>query len=90
MGELVPLDGFTDTYLDLSKVSHTVSNIRFEGSDLMGDITAIPTPMGMIIKSLYEEGIRLTTSIRAVGRVSIDNSVSELEVFTFDFLMEKV
>jgi len=90
MGELVSLDEFTDTKLDLSKVSHTVNNIRFDGRDLVGDIVAMPTPKGMIIKSLYEEGIRLVTSIRAVGKISEDMTVSDLEVFTFDFLMEKV
>lgn len=90
MGELVPLDGFTDTNLDLSKVSHTVNNIRFVGEDLVGDIMTMPTPQGMIVKSLYEEDILLATSIRAVGRISEDKSVSDLEVFTFDFLMEKV
>ena len=90
MGELVPLDGFTDTNLDLSRVSHTVKNIRFVGEDLVGDMETLATPCGMIIKSLYEEDIRLTTSIRAIGKVGPDKSVSELEVFTFDFLMEKV
>lgn len=89
MGELVPLDGFTDTNLDLTRVSHTVSNLRFEGKDLVGDIMTTPTPQGMIVKSLFEEGIRLATSIRAVGRVSEDLNVSDLEIFTFDFLMEK-
>lgn len=90
MGELVPLDGFTDTNLDLTKVSHIVNNIRFVGEDLVGDITATPTPRGMIVKSIHEEGIRLVTSIRAVGRVDENKVVSDLEIFTFDFLMEKV
>jgi hypothetical protein len=89
MGELVPLDGFTDTNLDLARVSHTVNNIRFVGKDLVGDIMTMHTPQGMIVKTLYEEGIRLATSIRAVGRISEDNNVSDLEIFTFDFLMEK-
>lgn len=90
MGELVSLDGFADTNLDLARVSHTVNNIRFVGEDLVGDIMTMPTPQGMIVKSLYEEGIRLATSIRAVGRISEDKSVSDLEILTFDFLMEKV
>jgi hypothetical protein len=89
MGELVPLDVFTDTNIDLSKVSHIVNNIRYVGEDLVGDISVMSTPNGMIVKSLYGEGIRLATSIRAVGKVSEDKKVSELEVFTFDFLMEK-
>jgi hypothetical protein len=88
-GELVPLDG-PETKLNLSNVSHTVNNIRFEGNDLVGEITAMPTPAGMILKSLFEEGIRLVTSIRAVGNVSKDMIVSDLEVFTFDFLMEMI
>jgi hypothetical protein len=89
MGEMIPLDGFPDANIDLTRVSHIVSNIRFVGEDLVGDITTTPTPQGMIVKSLYEEDIRLATSIRAVGRIAEDNTVSELEVFTFDFLMEK-
>lgn len=89
MGELVPPNAYPETKLNLLNASHTVNNIRFEGNDLIGEITAIPTPSGMILESLFEEGIRLVTSIRAVGRVSKDMIVSDLEVFTFDFLMDK-
>lgn len=76
-----------DVNVDLSRASHFVTNIRVEGNDLIGDIDFIDTPMGIIAKTLVQEGVDLTTSIRATGCVNfVDGKavVSDLTIFGFD------
>jgi hypothetical protein len=87
MGELLSRDSYPEAKLNLLNVSHVVNNIRFEDNNMVGEITVIPTSSGRILEHIFAEGVRLDTSIRAVGRVSKDMIISDLEVFTFDFLM---
>jgi hypothetical protein len=85
MGELAPGEEM-NTIIDLAKVSHTVKNIRFVDNDLVGDVELLNTPAGATANSLRKEGVNLTSSIRALGRVSEDMTVSDLEVFAFDLI----
>lgn len=72
--------------IDLSKVSHSIDNIKFDLNDnLYGDIKILPTPMGKILDGLLEqnqESVRF--GIRATGKVDENWQVSELILITFD------
>jgi hypothetical protein len=78
--------------VDISRVSHTVSNIRIEGNNLVGDVAFIASPMGNVAKSLMENDVTLTTSIRATGVVNEVGgklNVTGLKLLTFDIMAEK-
>jgi hypothetical protein len=73
--------------IDLSKASHKVTNIRFCDNDVVGDVSILDSPQGMIIKSLIETGIEFETSIRASGIVSENFKVSDLKIYSFDLMI---
>lgn len=82
----------TSLEVQLDRASHFTNNIRIEGNNLVGDIDLIDSPMGTIAKVLFEEGVNLSTSIRATGIVNrVDGKyiVSELTVFGFDLIPER-
>jgi hypothetical protein len=76
------------TTTNLERVSHTITNIRIEENDLVGDIDFLKTPNGLIASTLVEEGVNLKTSIRALGYVNRDKSVDDVIVFGFDLITE--
>ena len=77
----------TDLSVDLSRVSHQISNIRFDDSvNLFGDIEFLSTPMGEIVKSAIEAGANVRYGIRAFGYVDKDLNVTDLNLVTFDVI----
>lgn len=53
--------------INLDKVSHLITNLRFEGNDVVGKAKLLETPMGKIAKNFIEEGVRLGVSSRGLG-----------------------
>jgi hypothetical protein len=82
------LDSNTDSNIKLDKISHSIENIRKVNGNLIGDITILDTPVGMIVQGLLECGAEFITSIRAMGQINEDGVVTKLSLITFDF-MEK-
>jgi hypothetical protein len=64
VGELNHPDGPT---VNLDKVSHRITDLRFEGSDVMGKALILNTPMGKIVQGLLEGGCQLGVSSRGMG-----------------------
>jgi hypothetical protein len=64
VGELNHPDGPT---INLDKVSHKITDLRFEGSDVVGKASILDTPMGQIVKGLLEGGVKLGVSSRGMG-----------------------
>lgn len=64
VGELNHPDGPT---VNLDKVSHRITELKFEGSDVMGKALILNTPMGQIVKGLVEGGCQLGVSSRGMG-----------------------
>lgn len=55
--------------INLDKVSHKITELRFEGSDVVGKATVLNTPMGQIVQGLLEGGVKLGVSSRGMGTV---------------------
>jgi len=53
--------------VNLNNASHLITNLKFEGSDVIGKAKILDTPMGAIAKNLIEEGVRLGVSSRGLG-----------------------
>lgn len=65
-GELGHPDGPT---INLDKVSHMFTDLRQEGSNIVGKAKIMDTPMGKIVKSFIDEGAQLGISSRGMGSV---------------------
>lgn len=64
VGELNHPDGPT---VNLDKVSHLITELKFEDNNVMGKARILDTPMGQIVKGLLEGGVQLGVSTRGMG-----------------------
>jgi len=64
VGELNHPDGPT---INLDKVSHKITELRWEGNNIVGKAQILDTPMGQIVKGLMEGGVQLGVSSRGMG-----------------------
>ena len=64
VGELNHPEGPT---VNLDKVSHLITDLRWEGNDVVGKARILETPMGMIVRGLLEGGVNLGVSTRGMG-----------------------
>lgn len=81
-GELGHPEGPT---INLDRVSHMFTNLRQEGSNVVGKAKVMDTPMGKIVKNLIDEGANLGISSRGMGSVK-KNSQGIMEVQN-DFML---
>lgn len=73
VGELNHPDGPT---INLDKVSHLITDLRFEGNNVIGKAKILETPMGQIVKGLLEGGVKLGVSSRGMGSLEQRNGVN--------------
>ena len=64
VGELNHPEGPT---INLDKVSHKITELRWEGNNVVGKAQILDTPMGQIVKGLMEGGVQLGVSSRGMG-----------------------
>jgi hypothetical protein len=89
MGEL---DHPESAVVNLKNVSHNVTEIHWQGDDLVGTVEVLTTPNGNILRELFRNGIRLGISSRGLG--TLKKSVQEgtaivgddFELIAFDFV----
>lgn len=55
--------------INLDKVSHIITEMKWEGNDVYGKAKILGTPMGNIAKNFLDEGIQLGVSTRGMGSV---------------------
>ena len=65
--------------INLNQVSHLITNLKVEGSDVIGKAKILETPMGKIAKNFIEEGVRLGVSSRGLGSLKERNGVMEVQ-----------
>ena len=73
VGELNHPEGPT---VNLDKVSHLITELRFEGNDVIGKAQILDTPMGKIVKGLLEGGVQLGVSTRGMGSLVSKNGIN--------------
>ena len=86
------LDHPDDSVINLRNVSHIVTDVWWEGKDVMGKIKVLDTPSGRILKDLINAGVKLGISSRGLGSVkeSMGNTVvqEDFELICFDIVSE--
>ena len=84
------LDHPDSSVVNLSNVSHNVTEMHWDGDDLVGTVEVLSTPSGNILKELFVNGIRLGISSRGLGTINETNRGSEVqddfELIAFDFV----
>jgi len=72
MGELGHPNGPT---VNLERVSHKITELRYEGNDVYGKAKILETPYGKIVKNLMDDGVKLGVSTRGMGSLEEKNGV---------------
>ena len=65
-------------HINLDKVSHKITELRFEGSDVIGKASILKTPMGKIVEGLLEGGVKLGVSSRGMGSLEQKQGVMKV------------
>ena len=55
--------------INLDKVSHKITDLKFDGDNVVGKAKVLNTPMGKIVEGLIEGGVKLGVSSRGMGTV---------------------
>jgi|TARA_R110000824_G_scaffold379582_2_gene571622 hypothetical protein len=93
MGEL---DHPDSSVVNLQNVSHNITEMHFEGDNLLGTVEILTTPSGNILRELFKNGIKLGISSRGMGSVeTVDEGDGaqpmmkvgkDFELIAFDFV----
>lgn len=75
-----------DLNINLERVSHMIIDMDMRGTDGIGKLKVLPTPMGNICKTLLENGVKLGVSSRGSGNVDESGNVSDFEIITVDIV----
>ena len=74
-----------DLKINLDRVCHSVEEMWMDGHAGCGKLKILPTPMGQLIKTLLESGVKLGVSSRGSGNVDDRTGhVSDFEIVTID------
>jgi len=78
-----------DLKINLDRVSHMITEMWMEGPNGYGKLKIIPTPMGNLVKTMLESGVKLGVSSRGSGNVNESTgNVSEFEIVTVDIVAQ--
>ena len=90
------LDHPDSSVVNLQNVSHNITEMHFEGDNLIGTCEILTTPSGNILRELIKNGIKLGISSRGLGSVETvnegpnDNPIQKVgqdfELIAFDFV----
>jgi hypothetical protein len=78
-----------DLKVNLDRVSHMITQMWMEGPNGYGKMKILPTPMGNLIRTMLESGVKLGVSSRGSGNVDdTSGKVSEFEIITVDIVAQ--
>jgi hypothetical protein len=78
-----------DLKVNLDRVSHMITQMWMEGPNGYGKMKILPTPMGNLIRTMLESGVKLGVSSRGSGNVNDANGhVSDFEIITIDVVAQ--
>ena len=86
------LDHPEDSVVNLKNASHMVTDLWWEGNDLMGKVKVLGTPMGQILKALITDKVKCGISSRSLGSVREHQGQTivedDLQLICFDIVSE--
>jgi hypothetical protein len=78
-----------DLKINLDRVSHMIENMWMDGPNGYGKLKILETPMGQLVKTMIEGGVKLGVSSRGSGNVSESSGqVADFEIVTVDVVAQ--
>ena len=78
-----------DLKVNLDRVSHMITQMWMEGPNGYGKMKILPTPMGNLVRTMLESGVKLGVSSRGSGNVNdMNGQVSDFEIITVDVVAQ--
>jgi hypothetical protein len=78
-----------DLKINLDRVSHMITEMWMDGPNGYGKLKVLPTPMGTLVKTMLESGVKLGVSSRGSGNVNENTgNVSDFEIVTVDVVAQ--
>ena len=78
-----------DLKINLDRVSHMITEMWMDGANGFGKLKIIPTPMGQVVSTMLEAGVKLGVSSRGSGNVDDrTGQVSDFEIITVDVVAQ--
>ena len=78
--------------VNLSNCSHLVTEVWWDGNDVVGKVQLLETPSGKILRSLIEANVKVGISSRGLGSVHENNGRTivedDFQLICFDFVSE--
>jgi len=75
--------------INLDRVSHMITEMWMDGPNGYGKMKILPTPMGQLVSTMIQSGVKLGVSSRGSGNV-VEGSgeVSDFEIITVDVVAQ--
>lgn len=78
-----------DLKVNLDRVSHMITDMWMDGPNGYGKMKVLPTPMGNLIRTMLEAGVKLGVSSRGSGNVNErTGEVADFEIITVDIVAQ--
>lgn len=88
-GILGELDHPDDLKINLDRVCHTIVDMVMDGPNGYGKLKILNTPMGQLVTTMLESGVKLGVSSRGSGNVNESTGhVSDFDIVTVDIVAQ--
>jgi hypothetical protein len=77
-----------DLKINLDRVSHMITKMWMDGPNGYGKLKILPTPMGQLVNTMLEAGVKLGVSSRGSGEVDGSGNVQGFEIITVDVVAQ--
>ncbi len=77
-----------DLRINLDRVSHMITKMWMDGPNGYGKLKLLPTPMGQLVQTMLESGVKLGVSSRGSGEVDGSGNVNGFEIITVDVVAQ--
>ena len=74
--------------INIDRVSHMITECWMDGDNGYGKLKILPTPMGQLVKTMLESGVKLGVSSRGSGEVDSSGNVADFEIITVDVVAQ--
>ena len=78
-----------DLKVNLDRVSHMITQMWMDGPNGYGKMKILPTPMGKLVETMLQSGVKLGVSSRGSGNVDeATGNVTDFEIVTVDVVAQ--
>lgn len=83
------LDHPEDLKINLDRVCHMIQSMWMDGPNGYGKLKILPTPMGQLVTTMLQSGVKLGVSSRGSGNVNESSGhVSDFDIVTVDIVAQ--